>query len=129
MSNDNITRDENRLAAHFHAAIRAVLSSQRLANIDERNAVAVAAGEPWCATHDYCDPNHYMAESFVSAFGREWDGMDAAIINAAWRLAKEHGFARSWLVEPHPSTPLSERWDRESFRAYWREDDNGHEYG
>ena len=52
-----------------------------------------------------------------------------AMVRAAHLRISQVTFVAAVPPEPHPSTPLAERWDRESFRAYWREDDNGHEYG
>ena len=128
MTTENPTTEERCVAAAFHAAIRAACSGAEVAEIDRRNR---ERNDGSCATHDFLDPNTVMAEAFETATGRDSFNGDGRIgeqvltvLNAAWDIAMAHGFARSWIEEPHPSTPLSERWDRESFRAYWREDDN-----
>jgi hypothetical protein len=49
-----------------------------------------------CHSHDFCDANVTMAESFFVVIGREIDldsGADLDLVNAAWQKAKRQEFA------------------------------------
>jgi hypothetical protein len=89
---------EQILAQEFHRQIRSALTARELDLVDETNARARAEGLDVCATHDFCDANEYMAAA-LQKLGVEFDLEDDAthrLINAAWDLAKKHGFSKEW---------------------------------
>lgn len=88
-----------RVAVAFANTIRAAcadLDGDPLAEIIARNATPDYAGA--CATHDFFDANMAMGDAFESIYGRWPDAAseaDAAIINAAWDIAKACEFFRN----------------------------------
>lgn len=86
----------DRLAEGFRKVLASWLMPAELARIDALNK---ASGDPLiCASHDFCDANMAMHESFVELIGRTpADDVDcegsARLWNTAWDRAKAKGFA------------------------------------
>ncbi|MCE7997084.1 MAG: hypothetical protein HEP71_34310 [Roseivirga sp.] len=80
----------NLLSNQFSKDVRTELK-EHLDTINKRNETYGEA----CATHDFCDANEIMWESFERVFGIELNFQDddhMAITNAAWGTSKEKKF-------------------------------------
>ncbi len=81
------------LAASFKAVLQQWLQPGVLRMIDTYN---LAEKDPSiCHSHDVCDPNQAMINA-LQQHGLEFNAQDEEqhkLINAAWDLAKKHGFS------------------------------------
>jgi len=93
-------RDENAgyaplkitIAARFVSLLRAMLTPQQFAEMQNLNAVADAG---ICHSHDYCDANMVMAAAFAQIVGRESNlESDNSLWSAAWVYAMTHGLGQ-----------------------------------
>lgn len=86
--------DTTTLARYFAALIREALSPYELAAVVLRNARPEYSR--CCATHDFIDPNACMYGAFCALRFAPPDvasEADAALMNAAWTLARSANFA------------------------------------
>ena len=113
MTHPHQTEIGRRLAKTFHASIRSSLTGAQLEEADRKNDATRRAGETSCRTHDYMDANVNMIEAFTDVFERapfeDDEGNDLSeddprhdtdteMLNAAWTIASEAGFNRSWVA-------------------------------
>lgn len=87
------------IAAAFVANLKAALTEQQFAEMQNLNAVADAG---ICHSHDYCDANEVMADAFFCVMGRELDTQsdeDRALWSDSWDYAKTHGLGQDADVE------------------------------
>lgn len=81
------------LAAEFSHQLADSMASHELQQVRIRNA---AESDPAiCHSHDFCDANQVMLDSFESLAGREADvgsAADRAVMDAAWTIARACGF-------------------------------------
>jgi len=81
---------DDALARAFIAIIQDWLTADELESVVARNGTN-PAGDPCCATHDYCDPNQAMLDAHKKITGRELDDHDEAtmrIVDRAWTMAR-----------------------------------------
>ncbi len=95
---------EQKLATEFCRTLRHWLTPEELAEAVRLNAAETDPGI--CHTHDFCDANQAMLDAFASVVGRSWRdaepigdntepaewGLDDALIDAAWDIAKAARF-------------------------------------
>jgi hypothetical protein len=87
------------IAARFVSLLRAMLTPQQFAEMQNLNSVA---DDGVCHSHDYLDSNMTMADAFEQVVGREIDLQsddDRALWSAAWRYALTHGLGQDAEVE------------------------------
>lgn len=85
--------DIQTLARYFAALIRAEYTAEELQEVIRRNRANPSKG---CATHDFRDSNAYMFGAFAALFFDCPDPSNsdhAGIMNAAWDIARQSGFA------------------------------------
>lgn len=107
-----------KLARAFGAVLADWLSEEQRALVIARN-LKEGARSPICHTHDFCDPNQAMLDTFEQVLGREMvlpcdenekqSDADMVLSQAAWNMAKAAGFwwpaekeARHLIVEVDP---------------------------
>ena len=93
----------NKIACEFSRLICQELAND-LPEIIRRNNSPEYMGA--CSTHDFCDANEIMAESFRNAMGRdsEMDAQDSALWNRAWDIARVAGFRMDQETAPETET-------------------------
>lgn len=81
------------LADAFSEELSKILSNEQLLTIDTEN---IKRKDNTCASHDYCDPNECMLAAYKTVFLEDFDFDDEglSVMNPAWTLAKERGFAK-----------------------------------
>jgi hypothetical protein len=80
------------LAYEFSARLRDMLTADQMEAVARRNAANPGAA---CASHDFCDSNEVMIQALRN-IDIEFDADDqeqADLTNAAWDIAKRHGFS------------------------------------
>ncbi len=76
------------IAKRFHDSLVAKLGQATVAKIERLNRAEPAPDI--CHSHDFRDSNIHLSNAFKAVMGREPDvgsDADAALCNAAWRLA------------------------------------------
>lgn len=78
----------------FARLLQEALTQEQWQEVRLRNALPDYAG-PVCASHNFCDANEYMAESFADIMGRDFlpndsppSDDDCTLWNRAWTIAK-----------------------------------------
>ena len=87
-----------RLASAFSACINNELTSEQMKHVRAH----CATNNVTCATHEHCDANILMDESFRLVFGRHFDVLnpdDISLVNAAWDLARNRQFPEGWEAD------------------------------
>ncbi len=85
------------IADEFRSVMREWLTAAELSEIDLRNAASLTAGDSSiCHSHDFCDSNQAMIDA-LDQLGIEFNPQDekqCELINSAWAIAKQSGFAK-----------------------------------
>ena len=88
----------DQLAKEFSALLRSYLTREQITEAIRRNLTPEYDGGA-CASHDFCDANEVMHESFLKLSDlSEMDLQDdsqIALWNKAWRIAKRSDFFHS----------------------------------
>lgn len=103
---------EIRLRANFNRILRETLESldlhvgETIAAIVAGNIKHKANGEPFCDSHDYCDPNQVFIDAFQETYGEEFDPQNDLHL---------HLYHQGWVITPDepdkPESPTANQTD------------------
>jgi hypothetical protein len=94
MSKNNDAVVIEQLAKKFGEVLQEWLSAEEMKTIIQRNKSGVYS-EDVCASHDFCDANMAMDESFLRVLFRNASGSsdhDIYLWDSAWKMAKAADF-------------------------------------
>ena len=86
---------ERQIARAFSAALKICLTADEMTEVRRLNQLPEYPCPAICASHDFCDANEVMDETFTAIMGHEIDTRSheqRMVWNNAWTIARQSGF-------------------------------------